>query len=198
MTNITKDYLTSPRRMALYHNFQKTYGWQLIFNNINEIKQNHEIITMDSNFNNIPAFYPLTEKTTKEIKDKFENLPKHLELIDLLNCNNLKNFQQALNNTKNNQYYAYRLKAPYKYSIHTIYNITKPYQQAQLNYCLENLNNNLPNYYKIIDFLIENGAYYTKNENNQIKKDVSKTNFIQRQTKNMLKIHNKLEQLEKY
>lgn len=111
-----------------------------------------------------------------------------VELIDLLNCNNLDTFKTTLEKMKTKKYTTKNLHNPLSEDI----DISIKYIQTQLNSTLEKLNPNLPNFWKIIVFLIDNGAYYTKQEVsgnyaivfNEVK-DESKTNLIYRIAKDI-------------
>ena len=81
-----------------------------------------------------------------------------------------------------------------KYTQKNIYNpysegrdISQEYIQNQLNELLEKLNPNLSNFWAIVVFLIENGAYFTKQVgwgddvvSWSSAKDIARTNYIYR------------------
>lgn len=107
-----------------------------------------------------------------------------VEIADLTNCNNIDIFKSALSTMRTKTY-----TAPYSQS-----DISTEYIQKQLNETLENLNPNLSNFWLIIVFLIENGAYYTKQfVHNSLSpyaedvKDISKTNLVYRLAKDKSK-----------
>ena len=71
--------------------------------------------------------------------------------------------------------------------------ISKEHLQSELNKTLENLNRNLSKFWEIIVFLIDNGAYYTKQMGYgddmvcwKEEIDVSKTNIVYRHAKDQI------------
>ncbi|MBQ7308243.1 MAG: hypothetical protein IJW82_06950, partial [Clostridia bacterium] len=68
-------------------------------------------------------------------------------------------------------------------------NVKEKYTQEEytthLNYLLKNISPKLNNYYQIIIWLIDNGACYELGDIQKVK-DVSKTNFVYRVSKDML------------
>lgn len=109
-----------------------------------------------------------------------------VELKDLKNCNNVEVFKSTITSMQNKKYTRKNLFGQGL-------DITKEYIQDQLNEVLENLNPNLSKFWEIIVFLIDSGAYYTKQEGygsdvtcfNKIK-DFSKTNIIYRIAKDKI------------
>ena len=107
-----------------------------------------------------------------------------MQLSDLVNCNNIEMFKLALEKTKagaNIKKESSCLSIPVS---------KENYLQNELNKALENLNPNLSKFWEIIIFLIDNGAYYTKQTGwgDDIvcwknEKDVSKTNLVYRLAK---------------
>ena len=123
----------------------------------------------------------------------FDTLQKYnsnkVELSDLINCNNLETFKTTLAQTKSKKYTQKNIYNPFAEGR----NISSEYLQSELNKTLENLNPNLSRFWEIIVFLIDNGAYYTK----QIgwgtdvvcwkeEIDISKTNLVYRLAKDKL------------
>ena len=110
-----------------------------------------------------------------------------VELSDLINCNNLEVFKTTLNQTKSRKYTQKNL-----YSREDK-DISNEHLQSELNKTLENLNPNLSKFWEIVVFLIDNGAFYTKQAGwgedvvsweNVI--DISKTNLVYRIAKDKI------------
>lgn len=117
----------------------------------------------------------------RRYKDKFE-------IKELKNCNNIEIFKDTLGNMRKRKF----VKKQHSIVLPEI-DITNEYIQAQLNYVLENLCPNLSKFWEIVVFLIDNGAYYTKqycygSEVTCIEeeKDISKTNIIYRIAKDKI------------
>ncbi len=145
----------------------------------------------DINLENINLYTYSSSKLSEyglfDILQKYNG--NKVELSDLINCNNLETFKTTLAQTKSK-----------KYTQKNIYNplaegrdISKEHLQSELNKTLENLNPNLSKFWEIIVFLIDNGAYYTK----QIgwgtdvvcwkeEIDISKTNLVYRLAKDKI------------
>ena len=112
-----------------------------------------------------------------------------IELKDLTDCNNVEIFRKTLLKMKSRKY-TRRPNNP----IHTGYiNNTYEVVQDQLNEVLENLNPNLSKYWEIVVFLIDNGAYYTRQVGWgddvvcwEKRKDISKTNLVYRIAKDKI------------
>ena len=123
----------------------------------------------------------------------FDTLQKYngnkVELSDLINCNNLETFKTTLAQTKSKKYTQKNIYNPFAEGR----DISSEHLQSELNKTLENLNPNLSKFWEIIVFLIDNGAYYTK----QIgwgtdavcwkeEIDISKTNLVYRLAKDKI------------
>lgn len=123
----------------------------------------------------------------------FDTLQKYngnkVELSDLINCNNLETFKTTLAQTKFKKYTQKNIYNPFAEGR----DISSEHLQSELNKTLENLNPNLSKFWEIIVFLIDNGAYYTK----QIgwgtdvvcwkeEIDISKTNLVYRLAKDKI------------
>lgn len=78
-------------------------------------------------------------------------------------------------------------------------NINEETDDKDINFCLENLNPQLPRYYSVIVWLVDNGAKYYKQYGNAFLfgecvsfnniSDISKTNFIYRLAKDMSQLN---------
>lgn len=149
----------------------------------------HRIKVDDSNLENIESYKYNSEELAKYgLFDILEKCNGNIvELSDLINCNNLEVFKTTLSKTKAREYYTgggyYEAQK----------DISKEHLQSQLNKTLENLNSALPKFWEIIVFLIENGAYFTKQEGIgndvvtwKIEKDISKTNIVYRLAKDVI------------
>ena len=123
----------------------------------------------------------------------FDTLQKYngnkAELSDLINCNNLETFKTTLAQTKSKKYTQKNIYNPFAEGR----DISKEHLQSELNKTLENLNPNLSKFWEIIVFLIDNGAYYTKQLGwgddvvcwkEEI--DISKTNLVYRSAKDKI------------
>ena len=123
----------------------------------------------------------------------FDTLQKYnsnkVELSDLINCNNLETFKTTLAQTKSKKYTQKNIYNPFAEGR----DISSEHLQSELNKTLEKLNPNLSKFWEIIVFLIDNGAYYTK----QIgwgddvvcwkeEIDISKTNLVYRLAKDKI------------
>lgn len=124
--------------------------------------------------------YSLTDILLKHNSDK-------VELSDLINCNDIEAFKFTLEKTKTKQYFE---NSSY-YSRGR--DVSKEHLQFELNTTLENLNSRLPKFWEIVVFLIDNGAFYTKQIGYgddcvswKIEKDVSKTNLVYRIAKDKI------------
>lgn len=93
------------------------------------------------------AKYNLTDVLERFNSDK-------VELKDLKDCNNLKVFKTTLERMRDRKYLT-RSRLGQEVAVEPNKII-----QEQLNYVLEYLNPELSNFYQIVLFLIENGAYY--------------------------------------
>ena len=93
------------------------------------------------------AKYNLTDVLERFNSDK-------VELKDLKDCNNLKVFKTTLERMRNRKYLT-QSRLGQEVAVEP-----KKIIQEQLNYVLEYLNPELSNFYQIVLFLIENGAYY--------------------------------------
>ena len=93
------------------------------------------------------AKYNLTDVLERFNSDK-------VELKDLKDCNNLKVFKTTLERMRDRKYFT-RSMLGQEVAVEP-----KKIIQEQLNYVLEYLNPELSNFYQIVLFLIENGAYY--------------------------------------
>ena len=121
-----------------------------------------------------------------ELLEKYNN--DTVELKDLISCNNLEIFKSTLSKMKQKKYTKQKLLNPYEYV-----DISEEVLQNQLNEVLENLSPCLSNFWEIIVFLIDNGAYYTKQYGwgddvvswSNIK-DISKTNLTYRHAKDKM------------
>ena len=148
-------------------------------------------VSFDDNLNNIEKYKYNSSKLAKfglyDILERF-NI-NTIEIKDLTDCNSLEIFKKTLSKMKEKKYFRKNPMDPFSEGI----DISNETLQEQLNNVLENLNPNLPKYWEIIVFLIENGAYYTKqygwgsdvvcwNE----EKDVSRTNIVYRIAKDKL------------
>ena len=111
-------------------------------------------------YNNELLFkYNLLSSVTDEVK-------KNLILEDLVYCDDIALIEFVLENAKT------------KYQ--------KDEYQTHINYLLKNISSNLNNYYNIIVLLIDNGAYYEVMGELQRTRDIAKTNFIYRLSKDMI------------
>ena len=148
-------------------------------------------VSFDNNLNDTKKYKYNSSKLAKfglyDILERFNS--DTIEIKDLVDCNSLEIFKKTLSKMKEKKYFRKNPMNPFSEGI----DISNETLQEQLNNLLENLNPNLPKYWEIIVFLIENGAYYTKqygwgsdvvcwNE----KKDVSKTNIVYRIAKDKL------------
>lgn len=145
----------------------------------------------DKNIENSKKYTYSSEQLTKfglyYILNRF-NIDK-IELKDLTNCNNIDIFKTTLNSMKNKKFTKRNLYRPFEQEL----DITNEFIQEQLNEVLENLCPNLSKFWEIIIFLIDNGAYYTKQycHGSEVtcieeEKDISKTNIIYRIAKDKI------------
>ena len=143
----------------------------------------HEIKIYEDKIDNPNSYQYNTSALSKynlyDIIERFNS--DTVQLIDLTNCNKIEVFQDTINRMKNRDYVKSNLYGE-------SFNINpNDVIQEQLNKVLEELNPDLTNYWHIILFLINNGAYYTKQYGygdditcfNDIK-DISKTNLVYR------------------
>ena len=141
--------------------------------------------------NNINNYQYSSEALAKynlsDILNRFNS--NKVELKDLVNCNNLDIFKNTLASMKERKYTKKNIYNPFSEG----YDISKEYIQNQLNQVLENLNPNLSNFWNIVAFLIDNGAYFTQRVGGgddvvcwEVVKDISKTNYIYRIAKDNL------------
>lgn len=145
----------------------------------------------NKNIENPPKYTYSSEQLTKfglyDILNRF-NIDK-VELKDLINCNNIEIFKDTLRNMRKRKF----IKRQHSIVLPEI-DITNEYIQDQLNEVLENLCPDLSKFWEIIVFLIDNGAYYSKEIacGSQIApdfkniKDISKTNIIYRIAKDKI------------
>ena len=128
-----------------------SYG--LFDDNISKLLSNDSLIDNLNNYNysteNL-AHYNLTDVLFKYKKG-------YIELSQLVNCDNLTLFKETLESTKSKKYTEQNMYNPF-----VKIDVTERHIQDELNKTLENLNPNLTNFWQIIVFLIDNGAYYTK------------------------------------
>lgn len=114
----------------------------------------------------------------------------NVELSDLINCNNLDVFKTTLTQIKSRKHTQKNMYNSYAEGK----DISSGHLQSELNKTLENLSPNLSKFWEIVVFLIDNGAYYTKEVScgSQIApdfkniKDISKTNIIYRIAKDKI------------
>lgn len=129
----------------------------------------------------------LSEYGLFDILQEYNN--NNVELSDLINCNNLDVFKTTLTQIKSRKYTQKNIYNPYAEGR----DVSSEHIQSELNKALENLNPNLSKFWEIIVFLIDNGAYYTK----QIgwgddvvcwkeEIDISKTNLVYRLAKDKI------------
>ena len=126
------------------------------------------------------AKYNLTDVLERFNSDK-------VELKDLKDCNNLKVFKTTLERMRDRKYLT-RSRLGQEVAVEPNKII-----QEQLNYVLEYLNPELSNFYQIVLFLIENGAYYELLVGGgddvvcwEKVKDTSKTNWAYRLAKDKI------------
>ena len=161
------------------------------FININQENYPYKILSEDK-ISDTSSYEYNTEALNKfalyDIFYKYNS--EKAELQDLVNCNNLEIIKQTLEKAKKKnlrkQDYWGRVSGP----------TTEEYVEEQLNYLLENLNPSLSNFWQIIIFLIDSGAFYQKQTGKgsdvvcfYIEKDISKTNLVYRLAKDMIKIN---------
>ena len=94
----------------------------------------------------------LAKYNLTDVLERFNS--NKVELKDLKDCNNLKVFKTTLERMRDRKYFA-RSMLGQEVAVEP-----KKIIQEQLNYVLENLNPELSNFYQIVLYLIENGAYY--------------------------------------
>lgn len=152
----------------------------------------HRSITFDEkNIDNEDFYLYSSEKLVEcgllDILQKYNS--NTVELKDLKSCNDLDFFKKVLNKMRQEKYYSGG-----KYLYDKKVDITEQYIQTQLNEVLEELNPNISKFWEIIVYLIDNGAYYTKQIGHGsecvsfcFEKDVSKTNIIYRMAKDKSK-----------
>ena len=128
-------------------------------------------------------------KVSKNILETVGNTPL-VELNNLKECDSLDFFKFTLEKMKNTKYTR---------NVGSFWNpreedISAEYIQEQLNEVLEKISPSLDNYWHIIVYLIENGAYYEKEHSygydmtiTENIKDVSKTNLVYRLAKDSTK-----------
>lgn len=149
-------------------------------------------VSFDNDIHNMGKYKYDSSKLAKfglyDILDRFNS--DTVEVKDLADCNSLEVFKNILAKMKNKKYYRKDIMGQ---DIELSNEERQKKLQEQLNYVLENLNPELSKYWQIIVFLIENGAYYTKEVGYgsdvvcwETKKDVSKTNLIYRIAKDKL------------
>lgn len=148
-------------------------------------------VTFNNNIHSIESYKYDSSALAKfglyDILERFNS--NTVEIKDLTNCNSLEIFKNTLLKMRNKTYTRRNPMNPFA----ELVDVSNETIQEQLNDVLENLNPNLSKYWHIIVFLIDNGAYYTKQYgwgsdvvcwNDQ--KDVSKTNLIYRIAKDKL------------
>lgn len=159
------------------------YG--LFDNNISKLLSDETIIDNLNNY--IYSSLKLAEYDLSDILFKYKG--NEIELSDLINCNDLNIFRYVLEVTKSKKY----VEKNY-YNQFDANDFSTDHVQRELNKILENLNPNLSNFWKIIVFLIDNGAYYTKLVGTgndvicwSVIKNISKTNLVYRIAKDNIK-----------
>lgn len=129
----------------------------------------------------------LSEYGLFDILQKYNS--NKVELSDLINCNDLDTFKTTLTQTKTKKYTEKNIRNPFAEGR----DVSSEHLQSELNKTLESLNPNLSKFWEIIVFLIDNGAYYTKQIGwgddvvcwkDEI--DVSKTNLVYRIAKDKM------------
>lgn len=134
--------------------------------------------------------YDVTALTKNKLYDIIKRDNYQVELNNLKECDSLDFFKFTLEKMKNTKYTR---------NVGSVWNqreedISAEYIQEQLNEVLEKLSPSLDNYWHIIVYLIENGAYYEKEHSygdgvtvTENIKDVSKTNLVYRLAKDSTK-----------
>ena len=134
--------------------------------------------------------YDVSALAKNKLYDIIKKGNYQVELKNLKECDSLDFFKFTLEKMKNTKYTSNsgNLWDPKEKDI------SVEYIQKQLNEVLENLSPSLDNYWHIIAFLIENGAYYTKEHTygdditiTENIKDISKTNLVYRYAKDSTK-----------
>lgn len=145
----------------------------------------HRVNFTNSNLTDLKQYQYSSAALTKfglfDILKRFNE--NKVELIDLIDCNNLNIFKNTLSSMKERKYTQKNIYNPYSEGR----DISQEYIQNQLNELLEKLNPNLSNFWAIVVFLIENGAYFTKQVgwgddivSWSSAKDIARTNYIYR------------------
>lgn len=148
-------------------------------------------VSFDDDIHNIKSYKYDSSALAKfglyDILERFNS--DSVEIKDLNNCNSLEVFKNTLTKMRNKKYFCKNPMNPLSEGV----DVSNKTVQGQLNYVLENLNPNLSKYWEIIVFLIDHGAYYTKQcgwGSDVVcwdeKEDVSKTNLIYRIAKDKL------------
>lgn len=134
--------------------------------------------------------YDVSALAKNKLYDIIKRDNYQVELKNLKECDSLDFFKFTLEKMKNTKYTS---------NSDNLWNpeekdISVEYIQKQLNEVLENLSPSLDNYWHIIAFLIENGAYYEKEHSygdditiTENIRDVSKTNLVYRHAKDSTK-----------
>lgn len=160
-------------------------------NGLSALDSYHRVDFTNSNLTDLKQYQYSSAALTKfglfDILKRFNE--NKVELIDLINCNNLNIFKSTLSSMKER-------KSAQK-NIYNHYtegrNISKEFIQNQLNELLEKLNPNLSNFWEIVVFLVDNGAYFSKQVgwgDDVISwsnvKDIARTNYIYRIAKDKI------------
>lgn len=144
-----------PLKKEYMPKFNETHGKFVSFGIFNKDKlpiNSTNDIDIDNKNNYQYSSSALAKYNLTDVLERFNS--DKVELKDLKDCNNLKVFKTTLERMRDRKYFTQsRLGQQVTVESNKII-------QEQLNYVLENLNPELSNFYQIVLFLIENGAYY--------------------------------------